>query len=787
MTEVSFGEWLKRQRNGRGLTQEQLAHQIGCAAITVRKIEAEERRPSVQIIERLAEILNIPPNEQKRFLRYARGELKYAMQDSIEETPWHATASTRTNLPAGVTALIGRESELVEIRAYLMRAEVRLVTLIGPPGIGKTRLSIEAAGQSFSDFPDGVFFVALAPLEDPSLIAFTTLQALGYVESKKLPADKQLLEGIGDKRMLIVLDNCEHLVQEAATFAAGFLSACPRLKIITTSRESLHILGEWLYTVPPLELPDENSPMDVESAAHYPALTLFTERARTVQSDFALTAENIKTVSTICAQLDGLPLVIELIAAQLRLLSPQSLLERLNDRFILSAEGARNASARQISLRQAIGWSYDSLTPDEQKLFAYLSVFSRGFTLPAAESIFSRHFAVKSVSDLVASLLDKSLLQRSSDSRSEVRLTMLVTIHHFALERFRQMSEEIEIRNAHLAYFLDLAGQTDKEIHGPNQLEWINRAENELDNFRAAIGWALESQNADAGLRLASKLSFFLFVHGYLRESIGWLERSLAQSHGVSAASKAEALRWLGSMVGYDGRNEYDRSSLLLEESLILYRELEDNAGTAWVLTLLGINALYRGEYAKATKLLGESLALRQELGDPWSIAQTLQNFVSLAMQRGDYVNAKKYSGDTLALFQRAGDPRGIARQLTDLGEIAHREGDFARATTLLTQALSQLWQLRDQFSVAFVLESLASLAYSQGNPERSARLFGAAEALREVIGTPLQAFDRLDYEQNVGSVRKNLDEMTFTRTWAEGRVLTLEQVVAYALENHSG
>jgi non-specific serine/threonine protein kinase len=301
---------------------------------------------------------------------------------------------------------------------------------------------------------------------------------------------------------------------------------------------------------------------------------LFTERARAVQADFALTAENIKTISTICAQLDGLPLVIELIAAQLRMLSPQSLLERLNDRFILSAEGARNASARQISLRQAIGWSYDSLTPDEKKLFAYLSVFSGGFTLPAAESVFSRHFAVKPVSDLVASLLDKSLLQRSSDSRSEVRLTMLVTIQHFALERLRQMREEIEIRNVHLAYFLDLAGQVDKEIHGPHQLKWIHRAENELDNFRAAIGWALESQNADAGLRFAGRLSFFCIVRGYLRVGIGWLEKTLAQSRGASAASKAEALRWLGGMVGLDERSDYDRSNLLLEESLRLRRKI---------------------------------------------------------------------------------------------------------------------------------------------------------------------------------------------------------------------
>jgi predicted ATPase/transcriptional regulator with XRE-family HTH domain len=786
LPQVSFGEWLKRQRKVRGMTQEQFARQIGCATITLRKIEAEERRPSIQIVERLASILDVPASEWERFLRYARGELKYALADLAKEAPWQATASTPTNLPVSLTTLIGREAELAGIQTYLWRVEIRLVTLIGPPGIGKTQLGIEAAHQLLAEFSDGIFFVALAPLDDSSLIALTTLQALNYVESKKLPVEKQLVRGIGEKHMLIVLDNCEHLVQAAATFAAGLLLACPRLKILATSREALRISGEWLFTVSSLNLPRDDSSIDMNSASQYSALTLFTERARAVQTDFALTSNNIKTVSAICAQLDGLPLAIELVAAQMRLFSPKSLLERLSDQLIFSAKGARTASSRQLSLSHAIGWSYELLTPDERKLFAYLSIFSGGFTLLTAEAIFSKYFSDESVSNLIVSLLDKSLLQRALDSQGETRFRMLVTIQHFALERLRNFGEEAEVRDAHLDYFLDLAERVDQEIHGPNQLEWSNRAEIELDNFRASFHWALQTHNAEAGLRLTNRLNFWRIIRGYQRDGISWLESVLTLGHEVSIPSKAAALSNLGGMISMSKEGYSRRVSNLLHESLLLFQKLENEAGVARALNLLGLFALEKGEYEKAEQFFGKSLALRRPLGDPWSIANTLQNFIGLNLIQGNLADAKKFAEETLALFHEAGDLRGIARELVSLGEIAHLEGNIKDATVMLTQAISQLWQIRDQWSLALALENLAMLQYVQGDPGRSARLFGIAEAIRNVIGTPIEAYDLAIFEKYGEPSAKTLQEMAHTEAWAEGRAMAMEQAIAYALEEQS-
>jgi len=791
VTEVSFGEWLKRQRSGRGLTQAQLAHEIGCAVVTLRKIESEERRPSAQIVERLAEIFEIPKTEQVNFLKYARGDWTYAPGEIVSESPWHSsTKSTRSNLPASVTDLIGREQQLAELHDYLMRTEVRLVTLVGPPGMGKTRLSIEAARRSLSDFPEGVFLVQLAQFDDPSLIASTTRQALGFVENRHLSVDQQLREGIGGKQMLIVLDNCEHLIQAAAEFAAGLLSACPRLKILATSRESLHIPGEWLYTVPVLDIPKGDSPVSIDNAAQFPALTLFAERARAVRSDFVLTAENIQTVVEICAFLDGLPLAIELIAAQMRIHSPQALSERLNEKFVLSAEGARTAPSRQISLSHAVYWSYDSLTPDEQKLFAGLSVFSGGFTLEAAEAIFSETVLERSVSDLVVSLLDKSLLQRSLDLDGELRFSMLVTLRHFALERLRDLGEVEKVKDRHLNYFLQIVEQADQEIHGPQQLYWLEHLEREHDNLRAALEWALESKNAEAGLRMSGALAFFWFVRGPVHEGIGWLEKALALGAGASKAAEAKALRYLGTVLNLGENQNVDRIKNIFEKSLTLYQELDDNSGIAWVLNMLGLVAMQQQDHGKAKQLLFESLLLRHQVGDPWSIAHTLQNFAPMAFQEGNYPGAKELTLETIAWFRQAGDQRGVARTLADLAELERVAGDPTQTIPLLKEALSQLMLFKDKWSIASALEDLATMAGTQNNYLRAIRLYGAAEALREAIGMPLpppEHYARVKYVQNIESARVNLDEVTFTKTWAEGRAMTMEQAVAYALKDPDG
>ena len=403
--EISFGIWLRKQRHALDLTRQAFANQVGCAEVTLRRIEAGTLKPSKELASILLGKLGIAETELPQWISFARGLSGFPSQ-SIS-----SSKKPTTNLPAPLTTFIGREKEILDVIGLISKH--RLVTLIGPAGIGKTRLSIEAARAALSEFQDGTFFVALAPLPlgDPKLIARAVIQALGFVEDANRPAEQQLLEGVGNKRMLLVLDNCEHLIEGVAALTSNILSTCPQIKIIATSRESLRIPGEWLYAIPTFDIPDENSSFDTETASKFPMLILFAERARAVQSDFTLTEDNLQLVTSICMKLDGLPLAIELIAARIRLMSPQALLDRWSGQFILTADGMRSTSERQKTLNHAISWSYNLLSEEEQKLFAYLSVFSGGFALDAAEAMFSKTFTGQSISNLVASLLDKSLLQ----------------------------------------------------------------------------------------------------------------------------------------------------------------------------------------------------------------------------------------------------------------------------------------------------------------------------------------------------------------------------------------
>ncbi len=713
------------------MTQEQLAHQIGCATITLRKIEAEERLPSAQIVERLAVILEVPPDEQKNFLKYARGDWSYAPAEKTGKNPWRAAdRSPRTNLPATVTTLIGREQSLAEVCNYLTQAEVRLVTLIGPPGMGKTRLSIEAARQLLSDFPDGVFFVRLALLEDPSMIASRTLQALGYVESGKLSAAQQLTGGIGDKQMLIVLDNCEHLIGDVAELASKLLSVCSRLKILATSRESLRIPGEWLYAVPPLESPKDDFSTDVESTSQYPAMILFAERARAVRSDFVLTTDNLRSVARICARLDGLPLAIELIAAQMRLHSPQSLLEHLSDKFILSAQGARMDSSHQTSLNQAIGWSYGSLTPEEQRLFAYLSMFAGGFTIPTVEKIFLQQFPTQPVSDLITSLLDKSLLQRSPDSASEPRFGMLVTIRQFALDTLVQMDKESESRNWHMNYFLELAEQADQEIHGPNQVRWMDRLESEHDNFRTALNWCVSNQKTESALRMLTALAWSWVLRNHPRETVNWFnvirllpgimdhpvryarllnqvgrtnwfmgdfrtaQSILEESRAILANFGADGehdlgmtLCWMGMTARSIDQNT-NTAQPFLEKSFEKYQEHKDKWGTAFVLLHLGHNAGMRNENAMALLLINQSLGLFRQLGDVWGMGFAFVILGYRFEKQGNHEKARLLFEQYLLIQEELHFKQGITHALLSLGELCLEQSQYDQAEQFFQKSL---------------------------------------------------------------------------------------------------
>ena len=784
MEQQSFGYWLKHKRKALDLTREGLAERVGYSAATIRKIEDEERRPSAQIIERLADVFNIPPDERTAFSGFARGDWKSAPRESGEDVPWRpSNRPARSNLPATVTSLIGRDNELADVRAYVLDSNIRLVTLIGPPGIGKTRLSIEAARAALPDFVDGVFFIALAPLSDPTLIASTIAHTLGYVESKNLSPNEQIIDGIGEKQMLLVLDNCEHLIEEVASLASALLSACSRLKLLTTSRESLRISGEWLYPVPAFELPDRSS-VDVETAGKNSALRLFAERARTVRFDFALNANNIQTIVAICAYLDGLPLAIELIAARMRLMSPESLLARLNDQFILYANGMRAASARQKTLNDAIDWSYGLLAPEEQKLFAYLSVFSGGFTLDAVESMFSRKVTEKPLSTLIALLVDKSLLKFAPDleAQGQAFYTMLVTIQEYARERLRGMGEETEIRNWHLAYFLEFAEQGGKEMRGPKQVEWLNRLIGMRDNLRAALDWAIETEQTEAALLLTRNLHWFWFVHSDHNEARLFFARVLAMPNTFRHPQlKAQALAQLAHHIWTQiGPTE---ARAFAEEALALARAWDDKQNTARALCILGLIWIKERNFVAAQSSLEESSVLFLEMHEAWEYAHTVIALALAAYRQDDLATSLALHEQALTLFQKIGDRyfQSVAHYF--IGILQTRQGDVHRGVMTLRESVILAQQLDSKYGIAEGVLRMGQAALYAKRLSRAVRLYYAARDIYDSVGA-WQQEDELKLENDLAPCHTALSEAEFAEAEQHGRLMTMEQTIDYALEN---
>ena len=790
-TEESFGEWLKRKRKALDLTREMLADRVGCSPATVRKIEAEERRPSAQIVERLAEIFNISASDRSAFLRFARGDWKSAPEESIERVPWHApTKSSRVNIPATTTSLIGREQDIALLREYILKDDIRLVTLVGPPGIGKTRLSIEVARTSCDDFPDGVFFVPLALLDNPNSIASAIIQALGYMESGKNAPEDQLKESIGQKQMLIVLDNCEHLIEGIASIASSLLSACPRLKMLATSRESFRIAGEWLYPIPAFDIPKESSAIDLDNASDFPALMLFVERARAVRPDFRLTADNLQAITAICAHLDGLPLVIELIAARMRLMSPQALLERLSGQFVLTADGMRAPSERQKTLKNAIEWSYNLLSNEEQKLFVYLSVFSGGFALDDVEAIFARSFTEKSVPELLTLLLDKSLIQRVVYETSQDHYEMLVTIHEYARERLRQLGEETKIRNWHLAYFLGLAEEANKELYGHNQLEWLKRLNARRANLRAALDWAIETKQTQLALLIARKLDWFWMIRSDFVEGAQSLLRVLEmpdislypEAHAEVLAQLEHHKHLLGNH--FAAQMEKGRVTSFAEQALSIARAHNDAHNSARALAMIGLKLLNEGNFEEGQPVLQESGRLFQQAHDEWGYAYTVFLLGWGNFKQNDFASALPIIEQANVIFKKLGDRFFMVVTLRYIGITQIRLGNIKQGVEALRDSLTTAQQLDSKYEIAAALYRFGQAAQYLGSPARTVSLLWAAKNAHDAIGMGVwtQGLD-MEFEPVLERCRAALGESAFREAVAQGRAMTIEQAIEYALE----
>src|ERR671916_1297994 len=694
-----FGAMLKRLRDRAGLTQEELASKAGLTAKAISALErGERRRPYPHTVRSLADALALTDAES--------ASLAAAVPGRGENVRATDAGTPPAVLPAPATALVGRERDVEAVVGLIRHPENRLVTLTGPGGVGKTRLSTEVARALLAagSFPDGASFVALAPLEDASLVLPTIAQALlNAGETEGLSSSASLRAYLRDRRLLLVLDNFERLLG-AAPEVAGLIEACPGLAVLATSRAPLRIRGEREYPVTPLAVPDPTRAPRLDDVAGAPAFELFVQRARQASPAFEVSEANAAAVAAICWRLEGLPLALELAAARMRFLGPTALLSRL-DRA-LEASGARDLPERQRTMRATLDWSHELLSGPEKGLFARLSVFAGGFALEAAETVGEdRRSDEGDVLLLLGRLVEQSLvLAEPGKVDGGLRYRMLEPVRQYALEKLEEGDERDETRRRHARYYLALAERARPELKGPDQSSWLDRLEAEMDNLRAALGLSLDRGDVEVALRMVAELWWFWYKRGHLNEGRRWLEEALGKSvspTGAPTPARAEALNGAGVMAR--NQADFEQAQTWLEESLALQRELGDERGAADVLVNLGTVALDRGDYPRSAALFEESLSLRRKLGDRWGIALALNNLGVVARARGDLAEAASLGEEGLGMFRAVGDRAGVAMVLSNLGKVAE-EGDApAEAAEFYGESLALYRELGEKKSIALL------------------------------------------------------------------------------------
>jgi predicted ATPase/class 3 adenylate cyclase len=743
-----------------------------------------------------------------------------------EFPPLKTLESHTNNLPLQATPLVGREREVEAVCGLLRSSETRLLTLLGPGGTGKTRVGLQVAAELADDFEDGVFFVPIAAITDPTLVAPTIARVLGLSEGGAQPLE-ELLEGyLRDRQTLLLLDNLEQVL-EAAPIVERLLSNAPNLKILATSRIPLGLYGEYEFPVPPLSLPDPDSLPPLEYLTEYEAIRLFVERARAVRPDFSLTEENGPAVVEICERLDGLPLAIELAAARIKLLPPRVLLDRLGNRLKILTGGARNLPERQRTLRNAIEWSYGLLDEGEKLLFGRLGVFSGGATLEAMEAVCDAEGDLPTdVFEGASSLLDKSLLRQEEGAAGEPRFVMLETIHEFANVKLEESGEVEAVRWAHAEYFLALAEEAEPMLWGAEDAAWLNRLEQEHNNMRAALSWAIAHESAELALRLSGALQWFWFAWAYYDEGRSWLEQALVKEDRASTAVRAkglDAVGWLaheqgdidrataaaekglklsneagvGNVVVADlkhvlgetarQRGDYDLAMEFYDEGLKLYQEAGDRRGVAWSLGSLANAAGDRGDHEQAKRLYEEGLVLSRRLGGARPLGAYLLSLGYEFLLEGNLERAAELNEEAEALFRKQGRRGDLRHVLPNLGWVALLQGDHERAEDVHEECLVLCRDLGDRLTASESIEGLACTAWAKGEAGRASVLFGAAEALREAAGYQLAPRDRSLREPYLTAARSQVGEAAWSEAWEEGRSMQFEDAIVYALEDPNG